>query len=243
MLNRIAALSLPLFALALTASSAQAVTLNLEKFRNLAREKLAELVDLDSEVTGNARVIFVDGASSIDQPPANDLGAFYYEVKTKAGILPIDDATLAFRLSLAGSTEIVLVKHAIDGNVAIANLTSGNVAFKEGASDAEKAVFIEELRETFRQATVDYFDALGMFSYEVPFRSIRDMSDYLRASDLIQNVELNLEVYPIMFQIDKAVTVKKKGTIDADYYRGTVKELKNSGVEFVTETTVPEELQ
>lgn len=227
----------------LLTTGVHAVTLDIGKFKSKATVELIKAVG-EKQIQGVGAVYFRDGAGSLDLEPVFDYAAFVYVVKVKAGILPGEDLRLAYRLSLNGNEDIILIKDpGQEPNFTVAMPGSGIVTFKDGVSEQEVNNLIAKMRKAAPAGEFSYLDAIGVLTFKVEVVQAPDVLQVLQGESIVEAVDLENEVYRVPFQFDPAVAVNEKKKIDADKYRGLTKKLKADGLSFASETTIPEDLQ
>ncbi len=221
----------------------QATTLNLAKFQSKGQHVLEQAIGRQN-IFGPGSVIFRDGAGSIDLEPLYDYASFIYYVSLRPEVTPLKGLKIGFRMLLNGQQDIVLLSPApIKGQIAISAPGEGIAALVGDAKKEEIESLIKKLRQTSPKGEFSYLEAIAVITFKVSLVDTPRVFGALRKSPSVKSVELNYENYRIPFEFDLVTRVSGVDTIDADKYRRITKQLKDSGLRFTTETTVPRDLQ
>lgn len=223
-------------------SVSQAVTLDVSKFRSKAKASLENVIGRQN-IVGREKIIFRDGAGSTDLEPLFDYASFIYVVTPKEGIFPTKDLRLGYRLTLKGNEDMVLFSDSSNGDIAIAMPGEGVATLDSNASKNEAEQLVQKLTQLSPSGDFQHLAATGVITFIVPILESAVIFKELTQSKFITSIELSYENYRIPFEFDPILTVKDTGKIDADKYRELTKKLKMQGLNFTTETTVPQDLQ
>lgn len=239
MLNRrICFLMLPFIS-----SLGMAVDIDLKKFEKQAKKACFQALS-ENQLQDGGEILFRDGAGAIGSEPVFDYGAYYYLPRLKPGTLFNDQWKLAYRQQLNGEKpEFMILVDLEKNDFTDAFAQSGIATFNDGVTTKT----IETLMKTIKSAApgleLTLLENIGVLTFKSPLRDSKKVWELLNKSRDVLAVELNHEAYPETFIFDKAIRITTRGKIDADKYRGVTKELRDQGVVFNTETTVPKNLQ
>lgn len=221
-----------------------AVSLDLARFKGKAEVELAKLVGQKNMTTAAGKIYFVDGASSIELEPIFDEAAFLYVVQIKDGVLPVPNLLLAYKLDLAGGEGPVFAQvSANEGNFLYASAEVGMILLKEGVAEDIGNQLLKKLVTASPQGQFEYIKELFAIRYEMPVSELKNVFPILRLHPDVQEIEPSFENYREPFAFQPALPLPDSGVVDADQYRDLTKRLKAQGLKFLTETTVPADLQ
>ena len=218
------------------------VELDLAKFRAKGEQTLAaNAAGLTQMVP--AETVYVDGASAFDAAVVFDQSSFLVSLPVRAES-SLSEWRIAFRLGLNGTQALVLFKTDSAGQLFFAVPNSGIVTFNNEASEMQIEKFVRDLRTAFPSGEIQYLSSIKSLIYVVPLSEVDLIYGFLEDSALIASVQMDQEAYHQPYFFEAPVSIADEiQHVNADQYRTRTKILKEDGVKFATETTVPEDLQ
>lgn len=232
---------LSLLASMATASPASAKQLSLQKFVTKAKSQIGNV--LSTSVTGG-EVLFQDGAGSTNLLPIYDYASLFFVAEGGSFQNFSEGVRVAYRLSLQGFEEIVLVNITPSGQ-------SGLLVYKAGESiitltdNADPAVvdqLIKDAQLKVQGASIQNLKEIGVIVVNSEVTDMIKILNVISSSHVVKDVSLSEETYRVPFTFDEPVRMQQVGSINPDDFRTVTAELKAQGLPFTTETTIPKEL-
>lgn len=149
------------------------------------------------------------------------------------GVAPIAAATERVSGFLLRGTEA--------GDFIVSMPGDGIVTLDSKASESSVDDLVRQLERA--GATVQRLSEIGVLTYQAKISASAQILSILKAHKAVAAVEADFESYRAPYVFDTALLIAKRGVIDADSYRQSTKRLKDDGLPFVTETTIPTRFQ
>lgn len=211
--------------------------LDVADFRRFAELSLSEA--LGQRVMGGT-VLFQDGASSLDLPPAFDHATLLF-VPNVQPALP-DGVKVAWAATLQGASGVRLISHTPPDRIKF-KAAEATVTLTDGAPQEQVNALRAELESRFPGSKIIHLETSGILSWTPPeLGMFYEGFTLLQSSPVTAAVEVGNMNYRIPFEFSDPVDLgpsQLPNWVDLRDLTSVTKDLRNQGYPFTTEPSLP----